>query len=427
MLTKKINKSILLGTLLASTTAYAQTNDLQQQVEALKKEVQALKSQTQNNKELISSSLNSSQDNKISFHGFMSLGASQLSESGLDIEYSTGQGSDPSVKPNTWVGLQMNANLYKGGEFVFQVVSKGVDDFEPETEWLYLKQDLGHGFNAQIGRIRFPAFIDSEVVYIGNTYATVKPATEIYSVLPISHLDGVSVNHSTDVGEWTIDSKVVIWGESEEATSGYTLELEEVHGAVFSFSRDFLTMRIGAFAGKEIIDINYAPDNLFPAGVRERFGDDLTYTTAAVRFDNSEFYFSTEGIDIKSDNDLLDENTNWNVTTGVYFGSVLVYIGASETKVKNGDDLQAAITSALSPVTVGGVGFPVPAGNVFRPWLERKQETRMVGMKWDFNPRATFKVQIQHVDDFDGSFGNFNNSPNDEDMYIYDIAIQSTF
>lgn len=435
MLTNNTKKSVVLGALLATATAHAQDADLQNQIDALKQQIQTLQSQTQTNKDLISNSLGGSQESNVQFHGFMSLGLSQFSETEIDdIEYYNGQDSSPSVTPNTWVGLQMNASLYEGGDLVFQVVSKGTEDFEPETEWLYLKQDLGNGFNAQIGRIRFPAFIDSEVVYIGNTYPTIAPPAEIYSVLPMSHLDGISVNHSMDLGEWALDSKFVLWGESEKGTSGYKLGLKEVHGAVFSFTRDYLTMRIGAFKGYESINIDYAADDVVLDDINESFGDDLTYTTAAIRFDNAQFYFSTEAINIKSDNDMLDENENWNATVGYYFGKVMAYVGASKTHVTNEDELTAALNEAI-PGTFNYNhpdygSIPLTAGQLFGGWLVRQQSTSVVGIKWDFNPRATFKVQVQKVEDFDDTFGNFSSSSRDgafDHMYIYDIAVQATF
>lgn len=311
------------------------------------------------------------------------------------------------------------------------MVSKGSNDnaFELDMEWLFFKQEMGAGFSAQLGRIRFPAFIDSEVVYIGNTYPTVAPPAEIYSVLPINHIDGASLSQTSTVGDWTLETKAVLWGNSEEDFEGYTLRLHRIHGLSFSANYNYLTMRIADFKAEErieIVDPIYAAD----------FGDKLNYIIGALRYDDERFYVSTEGIIINSDNDLIDEDRNWNVTTGMYAGPVLIYVGHSRNRVTNSKDMSEALTEELGSMDMSAqYGLPtgsimVPKGVIYSPFMTRHQNSNTAGIKYNITGNTVLKAQVQYVYALDKTQGNFNTATAKvpfESMYIYDVAIQSTF
>lgn len=446
MTLKHLSKSLLWATpLLLSTPLMAGEAEQREELKALQTRINALESgQKKDEKRL--SSLMQTIDDKVKFNGFFSVGLSQHSESDSDLVYAYGQESDLSILPNTWVGIQMNAELYEGAEFVVQVLAQGVsgsnnvnsgssnESFELRTDWLYFKQKLGAGFSAQVGRIRFPAFTDSEVQYIGNTYPWVRPPAEIYDVLPISNIDGVSVNYQAFVGDWTLDTKALLWGESSFNQGNSIISLENTKGVIFSATLDALNIRFGVLQGEEIIDVN-APAgngnvNLEPINVQ--FGDKLTWFTSGARFDNNIVYASFEGVLIKSEDDTLDENRNFNITVGGYIGNVLLYTGLSKIEVTNDDVLGNNLNVELNNQTVliqhpqfGPV--PSPVGSLFGAFLTRKQTNTFIGMKYDISSKTNLKAQVQYVDDFENSLGNFNRPADFEDAYIFDIALQSVF
>ena len=424
---------VIMGFLLAAGAAMqvsAQETSQQDQIDALKKQLDQLE-QNQSNNQQILDGMGSSKKSPVKFSGFLSIGLSQISED--DVEYGTGQGEDLSLLPTSYAGIQMNVDLYDSGEFVYQVVAKGNngddDSFELDTEWLYLKQDLGAGFNMQVGRIRFPAFMDSETYYIGTTYPWVAPPTEIYESLPLTNIDGVSVNHNALFGDWMLSTKVLLWGDASEGSSSYELALDDMYGVSLSLTHDIVSFRLAFMAAEEEIRIDSEPNSFLLEPMKETFGDDLTYLIQSVRFDNGYFYGSAEAVIIDADKGVLDENKNWNVTLGGYAGPVLIYIGMSETKVTNDDTIAEAVNEAFGFQMISTAYGAMPIGNVFAPFLNKQQKTTMVGIKYDFVPNATFKVQVQKVEDFDGTTGNFAGGTDMtfEDAYIYDIAVQASF
>ncbi len=441
-----------LGLLLSGVVAlpsFALAATQQEEIDALKQQIQQIE-KNQNASQKLLDSMSKIKTNPITFNGFASIGLSQISESGLDIEYNTGQGSDLSLLPTTYAGIQMHVDLYDSGEFVYQVVAKGTsangnNAFDLETEWLYLKQDLGANFNMQVGRIRFPAFMDSENYYIGTTYPWITPPTEIYEVLPITNIDGISINHSALLGDWMLSSKMLLWGESSQGTDSYTLYLNDVYGLSFNLSNDSLSLRLAYMAAEEEIAIDFegnkdddAASGTLYDSMNETFGDDLEYLIASIRYDDGLMFVSAEGVDIKAKDGLLDENRNWNITTGVHIGPVLLYVGYSETKVTNDDELAGNLSEHFDNAEIkvnydvgGGMVIPVDysKGALLANYLNRQQHTSTIGIKYDFVPKATFKVQVQYMDDFDDTAGNFSGGSSlpFEDVYIYDIAVQAFF
>jgi hypothetical protein len=401
---------------------------------------------------LSTSSLTLALDNKLEAHGFVSVGASQLSEDVDGLYYKGGQTSDVSPFGNTWFGFQINAELTSSTEFVYQVIVEADDtkndNFDTRSEWMYIKQELGAGFNAQLGRIRLPAFLDSEVLYVAQTYPWVNAPAEIYNQLPVNHIDGVSINQRSDIGDWTLDTKAIIWGQSKgDGAADYGIALEDTYGIAFDASLDALRIHFAFLQTTESGNINVSPESYsnIPNGMKAEFKDDMSYFVLGTRFDDGNLYASAEGVLINADEGVLAETEAMNVTFGWYFGDFLPYLSFSKIKTPNADDLAQNINEAFpdpsSPLAIAGLPYevvivdngsgpqPAPIGNISAPFLIEEQESLSLGVKYNLTPKVAIKAQAQYIDHFKGSTGLFTYAgqlPFD-DVYLYDLAIQAVF
>lgn len=428
-----------------STFAEETVDSVEQKLEQLNQKIEQLEQKLQK-QESLTLSKNTWRE-RIRFNGFASFGVSKVSGNAEDESYYYGQRKDVSVLPNTWLGLRIDTLLYSGGELVAQFVAKTgrEDNLEIRTEWLFLKQDIAAGFSAHLGRIRFPVHIDSEVIYVGNVYPTVMPSAEIYSVLSMNHLDGISLNHILPLGDtsWVMDSKVILWGQGKDLRSGLSFRLKDVQGMAISFSNDALTTRLAAFTAKKILDIHYPMSKELPNGLRLRVMDRLDYLTAAVRFDNQKLYGSLEGITIRAHNNRVDEIQNWNAIAGVYVGPSLLYVGYARQQTVNAKkmakevDLSGAAFEAAEPfcpptISVNNGLCSIPAGREFAQRYNRQQKNLQLGMKYNITPRVVLKGQAQMLHGFKGTRGVFEYNDTTylnkrERIYIYDIAVQAFF
>ena len=411
----------------------ADADSLQIQIDQLTQKVAELEQQVQNNRQSVARLFSNRIQDAVSLNGFASFGVSKTSANNKDnAPYYYGQKKDLSVLPNTWFGLRLDAKLYETGEMIIQVIGKGNDNesLEVKTEWFFLKQDLGAGFNAHIGRIRFPTYLDSEVLYVGNLYPTVAPAAEIYSVLSVNYLDGASLNHSFAVGDWTMDTKMILWGQAETGRLGNLVKLDEVQGVALSFSNENWTLRTGIFRGHKTIQIDQPANHIISSPIDVDIHDRLDYFTSAVRFDDRRFHFTAEGVAINSKQEMLDEVHNWNVVVGAYIGNTLLYTGFSRQHVSNLDQLIEQHNERLPAVTLASPAVSVPAGTVFANYFNRQQRAIQIGVKHDITPKVALKGQIQYLSNFENSHGNFApqvNLPSFSHVIIYDMALQAFF
>lgn len=458
---KLLSTSVVLGTLFSATTLVNAAN-IDTDIEALEKQIKRLEAQQKSSARRLDGIAQKSLADKISFNGFVSIGASKTNKEVFDRNsptterrYAADQSGDASLLTNTWFGFQMNASLYEGAEFVVQIIALGdegnsAESFDPRTEWMYLKQDLGGGFNIQAGRIRFPVFAESENFYIGNTYPWVRPPVEVYNSLALTRLDGVSLNGSWPIGdEWVLDAKALLWANEEVDSFGGgaggpvsgSNTIDNLRGGVVSFTSDAMSVRLSVmetsenYAGSVRFSSAIAPNN----GYSFAFKDDRRYTTLAYKYDDGTFYSAVEAVKVDLDKSVLPEDKRFFATFGMHFGNWLPYIGYGENKVDNAQDI---VNSDTNPVRIqfGSPFAPIAnlgtVGQNIEGALNRQQKTVTAGFKWDFVPTASLKFQAQRASDFgkttrgNATIGNFSHGTNldkVDSVWIYDVAIQAVF
>ncbi len=459
-------KSLSKGALLAATVtsaslAMAEGDDASSKIAELEKRLADLEIKA-------ATPTTSTKANPIQFNGFYSVGLSQIDgDDTKGVQYETGQTDELEIYPNTLVGLQLNAKLYDGGQFVTQLVSLGYEDgkdrFEPQVDWLYYEHSTAYGLSAQLGRIRFPLLMESGNYHAGYSYPWVSAPTGLYNALPLTNLDGGSLAYKASAGDWYFDTQV-FGGKGEISWSEGDANLKNVIGLAFTTGNDELTLRLAAMQADQAWD---ATNSLQTAGfgnavaatgdtttLRYNFGDEMTYYTASVKYDNGGIYVSAEALAVEADEGYLPEDNSYNVTLGYHFGEFMPFIGYSYTEVKNGDELADNIDSLYAdPVVIPGQTIPLPPpappvqvpsvniGDFATRVLNEQERGITLGLRWDFMPKTALKVQVQYLDDFNGTIGNFSNGtagvtasdPNAEgvlpfeDVYIWDIAIQGVF
>lgn len=408
----------------------ADDTQLQQQIDALNLKIAQLEEQSR-----VQTAFSKLQKNtllnRIRFNGFASFGVSKTQDTRSETAYHYGQTNDVSVSPNTWLGLRFDTQLYDTGELIAQFVVKNdiEDSFPIRTEWLFLRQNIGHGLYANVGRIRFPAHIDSELIYVGKVYPTVTPSAEIYAELSMNHLDGVSLDYATPLGDWLLSTKFILWGQADDPRSGHTVRVKDMQGAAISLENDVLIMRLGLFTSKKMVDIKE------PAGVdlvkplNVRVADRLDYLTSAIRYDDQRLYFSAEGIITDTKKDRFSEVRSWNLVGGFYAGPALLYAGYARQHTTNAKDIAKALDKQMPTVEL--INSTAPTGEVFASYFDRQQRNIQLGVKFDVTSKVVLKAQVQYLYGFDGTRGVFETHAasltSDDHVYLYDIAIQAVF
>jgi len=93
------------------------------------------------------------------------------------------------------LGLQVQGRLGNSLRGTLQVVSKyGYDGtFKPQIGWAFLGWNPTQDLQIRVGRLGFDVFMNADSRDVGYSFLWVRPPTDYYGTLPISHLDGLEI------------------------------------------------------------------------------------------------------------------------------------------------------------------------------------------------------------------------------------------
>jgi hypothetical protein len=150
-------------------------------------------------------------DPTFSFNGFGTLGAAHSSERNADFTSSllkpngTGASRNWSPDVDSRIAGQVTANLTPRLTAVLQVIAEQRyhKPYQPEVEWANIKYQLTPDFSVRAGRIALPIFLNADYRKVGYALAWARTPSELYSLIPVTHSDGVDASFRMRIGEVT--------------------------------------------------------------------------------------------------------------------------------------------------------------------------------------------------------------------------------
>lgn len=161
---------------------------------------------------------------------------------------------------DSWRGDQLSR---LGGQFSYgltdslsatvQVVAKAEqDNWKLNLEWAYLAYQVNDQLTVRAGRLRPAAYMFSETLDVGYSYPWLRLPDEVYSLMPVSNMEGADVLFSVPLSFGSIDFQVQA-GQSvnrnlyaEQADKLYDFDTKEMrNGAVTLNTNDFGSFRYG--------------------------------------------------------------------------------------------------------------------------------------------------------------------------------------
>lgn len=228
--------------ILAATTA-----DLEKRLQDQEKKILRLENQLRGTRSAVKENRGRIADmnERLKINGFFSGGvavmdgASDMSygDLGIDDNYSTAAVSK--------LGIQMTFAVADNMDLTGQLVSKGSQDYNIESEWAYLSYRPTSDLTLRVGRQRIPYYLLSEYLDVGYAYPWVRPPIELYNI-PISSTDGLGLLYDMFVGDVKLSVQAYAGAASDrsEALDGQ-FELNQAWGtALFAEYGDF-TFRLG--------------------------------------------------------------------------------------------------------------------------------------------------------------------------------------
>lgn len=114
----------------------------------------------------------------------------------------------------------------------------------PQWEWAYGSWQATSNLNLKLGRVVAPIFMLSDTRNVAYAQTMVRPATTVYTLNPITNLDGGSMLWEDRVAGYDYNIEAM-YGRTKVIVPTGTVKIPKVYGLASKWARDEWTARIG--------------------------------------------------------------------------------------------------------------------------------------------------------------------------------------
>jgi len=231
---------------------------------------------------------------------------------------------------DTTLGVQLDYQFLDSFTASVQVVKRPQDEWsDPALEWLYIGYNYKQ-YDIKVGRLRIPAFLDSEYYYVAHAYTAARPSQEVYdSLFGVTSYDGLSI-------KW-----------QEELTDDISLAIEP-YGAFFgerdvTKGDDKYNFKISKMAGLHI-ELSSYDYRIFVNGLYSAFDTTLNYAglppyipafTSKLEDQTSRIYslggeYLWDAVTLRAETYYAEDNFNWYTQVAYSINKFTPYIAYAE-------------------------------------------------------------------------------------------------
>jgi predicted porin len=350
----------------------------------------------------------------LQFNGFASIKAGTT----LDSDKSLFEYDDSlSFKPESLFALQTTADLGEGLSATTQIMARGENDYEVNFEWAYLTYQLNDNSQLKAGRLRIPFYRYSDFLDVGYAYNWMRPPTSVYS-LPFSTYDGLSYIYNHLIGDW--DSSIQLTYGSYEGdvsliSDADPSKLESITGINWTVGNDWLTARAVYMVADTTISFENDDSgvliqglglisSVFPAHA-DRLAvesDNGSFMGLGISADRNNFLIDVEVTQVEVEDSLVAKQEQYYASVGYRMDSMVVYASIEHREDSHDFSMQSTLPDTVDlPIGPDGALVPAPIKSTFQQLLasqEQETDTMSVGLKYEFHPAASFKMDYTSRD-----------------------------
>ena len=375
----------------------------------------------------------------LAFHGFGTVGVVRSDQDHADVvsnvflQPNGAGGTDRwSAAVDSKIGGQLDMRFQPAWSAVIQVIAKHRYDnsWTPEIEWANIKYQPTHRLSLRVGRTVAPIFMYSDTANVGYANPWIRGPQEIYSMVPITHLDGMDLSWGASLGHVSNTVQVSFGRNRFDAVDDTEITGKNVLIVSNTLEYGALALRLAYLAvdltfdapsldglteGLSGLGDTLAGSGFTVAGTRARaLGrryaiDDapLEIFNAGLRFTPGNWLLLTEWARI-SDAGMLPRTDAWYALSGYAFGAAMPYLAIAEVNARS--PAQVGVPLAGLPAGLAGAAQALNAGLASALTMAAPAQTSLtLGLRWDLNDNAALKVEYQHVRLDARSSGRFGN------------------
>jgi hypothetical protein len=329
-----------------------------------------------------------------------------------------------SADVDSRLGLQGLAQFTPQLSAVVQVITQQRydDSYRPEVEWANLKYQVTPDFSVRAGRVVLPIYMVTDSRRVGYANPWVRPPVEVYSLVPVTHVDGLDANYRTAMGDMTARFEATIAQSDSHfpGASGFTpgvAKARRIFAVVGTLERGFATFRANWGRADLTID-SFAPfEQAFrqfgPPGeaLVDRYaveGRNVDFLGVGATYDPGRWFVTGEWARFDT-HSILGTKSAWYVSGGHRFGKWTPYLTYAAIKADSPTSDPGLPLAGLPPQAAATAQFLNQTLNQTLGLIPQ-QRTASIGVRWDFARSAALKLQLDDVrvdSDSRGTFGNF--------------------
>ncbi len=358
----------------------------------------------------------------VSVSGFLTVGATYADKQLLSTTEAVSQDgtieNTPGFTADSRLGLQISAKVNPQISLTGQLLGRAREDnSNVKADWAFVNYRVSEPVSIRAGKIKFPTFLISDYYEVGYAYPWIRPPQEVYSLNPISVLNGADVLAKLRFGDMTLLFQPY-YGVSRGATTvapqealsslspaqaagsivnvGFTAD--ELRGVNLSLGSDIFTVRVGFLDTKV---------NASSLGV---FQDKAEFSSVGVSVDWRNIVFYSEGARREIEgmaNFAFPNQKAAYATLGYRFGKWLPLVTA------------ARISNNENPATL--LGTPLV------------QTSQTLGLRYELDSGAALKFEAQKTTPKEGTRGLLISSPRSapkdpgDDVMFYGLSLDVVF
>jgi hypothetical protein len=361
-----------------------------------------------------------------SFDGFGTAGVVHSSQDKADFTATdfepngAGYSRSWSASVDSLIGGQVSATLGPRLSAVVQLIAQQNYDnsYWPHIEWANVKYLFTPDVSIRVGQFVMPTFLESDSREVGYSHPWVRPPTEIYSLNPITNLDGLDASYRLHLGGVT-NMLQADYGRNLafKAAAGSTFDARYAWGIFDNAEYGAGLIRVSYLSSKITLN-TAAADALFDAfrqfgpqgaGIANRYeivDKSATILTVAASYDPGQWFAMGEWVAFRSDSFFVASNA-WYVSGGGRAGPFTPYL--TYAKVTQRSSYSAGLNVAALPAYLAPAAAALNADLNLALNSRPDQYTVSIGVRWDFMKNFDLKLQLDRINLGAGSAGTLIN------------------
>lgn len=309
---------------------------------------------------------------EVNFSGF---GTLAIGKKFGDDEFNSvdGYGDSLTIEPDSFLGLQAIADIYKELDLTLQIKTKTDEGaWETDITWAFLSYDITDDWRVIAGRQRMPHYTYSDYLDVSYAYHWIEAPSEVYNA-PYNSFNGISSLYTLYLGDFTLLTQLAYGEEPDDDLDLNGKTYDDIMGARLNLNYDWITVNAAYFEFEE-------RDERTRRGVTEVIQGVLKSADFGVQIDYGDWLTVLEitSVDFQDIGDNRGIFQPWMISVGRRFGSVMPHITYGENR-----DLDTG---------------PDENEDTSTPFYT-------LGFRWDFLPSASLKVEYSAEEDNDGNTG----------------------